>query len=74
MPRHHTIWDASLQQQVDVPFTSEEETARDAEELRSREVRSTWEVQRQHRQELRGKLADDSITDAELRELIKLVL
>ena len=35
MPRHHTIWDAVQQKQIDVPFTAEEETAKDAEE-------STW--------------------------------
>jgi hypothetical protein len=32
MPRHHTIWDAVQQKQIDVPFTAEEETAKDAEE------------------------------------------
>ena len=32
MPRHHTIWDSSQQKQIDVPFSSEEEAARDAEE------------------------------------------
>ena len=35
MPRHHTIWDASQQKQIDVPFTVEEENARDA-------VESAW--------------------------------
>ena len=32
MPRHHTIWDASQKKQIDVPFTDEEEVARDAVE------------------------------------------
>jgi len=32
MPRYHDLWDAESQQQVRVPFTTEEETARDAEE------------------------------------------
>tara|TARA_R100001086_G_scaffold226925_1_gene145815 strand:+ start:528 stop:827 length:300 start_codon:yes stop_codon:yes gene_type:complete len=32
MPRHHAIWDASQQKQINVPFTAEEETAKDAEE------------------------------------------
>ena len=32
MPRHHTIWDSSQQKQIDVPFTIEEEAARDSEE------------------------------------------
>jgi hypothetical protein len=32
MPRHHTIFNAKTGQQRDVPFTAEEETARDAEE------------------------------------------
>lgn len=34
MPRHHTIWDANLGEQINVPFTAEEETARDLEENR----------------------------------------
>jgi len=32
MPRYHDIWDAKQGKQVRVPFTPEEETARDAEE------------------------------------------
>ena len=32
MPRHHTIFNVGTGQQQDVPFTAEEETARDAEE------------------------------------------
>ena len=32
MPRHHTIWDSVQKKQIDVLFTAEEETARDAEE------------------------------------------
>ena len=36
--RHHTIWDASTQQQIDVPFTEEEEAARDAEEKEDKKV------------------------------------
>lgn len=32
MPRHHTIWDASLKRQINVPLTIEEETFRDDEE------------------------------------------
>jgi len=32
MPRHHTIWDAAQQKQIDIPFTLEEEATRDAEE------------------------------------------
>ena len=32
MPRYHEIWDAELKKQTRVPFTPEEELARDAEE------------------------------------------
>ena len=32
MARYDTRWDAELQRQIDVPFTPEEEAARDAEE------------------------------------------
>jgi hypothetical protein len=32
MPRHHTIWDAAQQKQIDVPFTQAEEDKKDAEE------------------------------------------
>ena len=32
MPRHHTIWDADQQKQIDVPFSQAEEDQKDAEE------------------------------------------
>tara|TARA_R110002110_G_scaffold213605_1_gene426938 strand:+ start:1101 stop:1400 length:300 start_codon:yes stop_codon:yes gene_type:complete len=32
MPRHHTIWDAAQQKQIDVPFSPAEEDQKDAEE------------------------------------------
>ena len=35
MPRHHTIWDASQQKQINVSFTAKEEAARDAEEAQA---------------------------------------
>ena len=38
MPRHHVIWDTEQQAQVVVPFTAEEETARDEEEAAALKV------------------------------------
>ena len=32
MPRNHDIWDAALGEQISIPFTPEEEIARDEEE------------------------------------------
>lgn len=39
MPRYHDIWDAEKKKQVRVPYTPEEETARDAEEARERDAK-----------------------------------
>ena len=53
MPRHHTIWDAAQQKQIDIPFTLEEEATRDAEEAAwasEAPVRAAAEVQRNRRQ------------------------
>ena len=72
MPRHHTLWDSTLGRQVNVPFTAEEEIARDAEE-------AAWLIKRAIRDErkeliagLEIKLNDDSITFDELKELLRL--
>jgi len=86
MPRHHTIsyprqwvvetelepahWQESYQE--DVLFTTEEEVARDAEEVIDR-VRIIDQIQIDERHGvLRAKLADDSITFSELKELMRL--
>ena len=52
MPRHHTIWDAAQQKQIDIPFTLEEEATRDAEAAAwasEASVRAAAEVQRNRR-------------------------
>jgi len=52
MPRHHTNWDAAQQKQIDVPFTLEEEAARNAEEAiwtSEAPARAAEEVQRSRR-------------------------
>lgn len=54
MTRKHTIWDAETQQQIDVPFTPEEETARDIEEaevLEREEQAAATEVNREQARE-----------------------
>ena len=66
MPRRRNI------DGVYIPFTAEEETARDAEEAQA-EIDMATEVERSARQNiLEVKLADDSITFEELKELMRL--
>jgi len=66
MPRMHNI------DGVRVPFTAEEETARDAEETQA-EIDMATEVERSARQKiLDDKLVDDSITFTEMKELMRL--
>ena len=58
--------------QVDVPFTAAEETARDAEEVQA-EIDKTARATIQARITiLDAKLADDSITFDEMKELMRL--
>jgi len=65
MPRMHNI------DGVRVPFTAEEETARDAEETQA-EIDMATEVERSARQKiLDDKLVDDSITFEEMKELMR---
>jgi len=40
MSRHHTIWQAADKRQFDIPFTVEEEKARDIEETRDKKDRA----------------------------------
>ena len=65
MPRMHNI------DGVRVPFTAEEEIARDAEEAQA-EIDMATEVGRSARQKiLDDKLVDDSITFEEMKELMR---
>ena len=86
MPRHHTIghpkswvdstdevpghWEDSYQE--DVPFTPDEELARDEEESQWVIERASIRVAEEHLQSLHDKLAADTITDAEQREMLRL--
>jgi len=72
MPRHHTIWDAATQQQIDVPFTLEEEAARDVEEAKSQEEMAARDVVIARKEVLEAKLKGDTITSAEIREMLRL--
>jgi len=66
MPRRYNI------DGVYISFTAEEEIARDAEEAQA-EIDMATEVERSARQNiLEVKLADDSITFEELKELMRL--
>jgi hypothetical protein len=72
MPRHHVIWSPAQQAQVVVPFTAEEETARDAEEAQA-EIDTAADDERDEKlKALEAKLADDSITFEEMKELMRL--
>ena len=55
-----------------VQFTSEEETAWDAQEVLSTEKQRGQEVKDDRRKELIAKLSDDSITFEEMKELDRL--
>lgn len=71
MPRHHTVWDSLSQSQIEIPFTAEEELARDAEEAQA-EIKATAREERQARQAvLEAKLTDDSLTFEEMKELMR---
>ena len=72
MPRHHVIWNVEQQAQVVVPFTAEEETARDAEEAQAEIDMAARDEQDGTLIALEAKLADDSITFEEMKELMRL--
>jgi len=66
MPRFHNVDGVRIQ------FTSEEETARDAEEAQA-EIDMAARDERQAKIDaLEAKMADDSITFSELKELMRL--
>lgn len=71
MPRYHDIWDATQQAQVRVQFTPEEETAQDAFEVQSRIDHAAAAAEKVLVQQLVDKLAADTITLPELRELAR---
>ena len=72
MPRHHVIWSPEQQAQVVVPFTAEEETARDAEEAQAEIDTAADDERNEKLKALEAKLADDSITFEEMKELMRL--
>ena len=72
MPRHHVIWNVEQQAQVVVPFTAEEETARDAEEAQAEIDMAARDEQDGTLIALEAKLADDSITFEEMKEFMRL--
>jgi len=72
MPRHHTIWDAERQEQIDVEFTAAEEAAQDIADAEDAVRISNRALLASRQTELTARLEDDSITDSELRELLRL--
>ena len=69
MPRHHIVGANGTQTRV--PFTAEEETARDAEEAAWAAGAEARETLAARRTVLNEKLADGSITHTELVELLQ---
>ena len=65
MPRNHKI------NGVEVPFTPEEESERDAQEERWLVKQAARDTKKARRAALRVKLMDDTITDAEIREWLR---
>ena len=82
MPRTHRISYPRLDDEGDVilnefvqevvPFTAEEELARDAEEELAAEKHARRAVIDERTGILQAKLSDDTITDAEIRELMRI--
>jgi len=66
MPRHHNI-DGKI-----VPFTPEEEIERDAEEAQAAIDMAARDELTARQEVLETKLADDSITFEEMKELMRL--
>jgi hypothetical protein len=66
MPRTHRIGNQS------VPFTAAEETARDLEETQMRIERSASVAKEAEKKALEDKLADDTITFAEMKLLMRI--
>jgi hypothetical protein len=66
MPRTHRIGNQN------VPFTAEEETARDLEETQNATATSARIVKEAEKKALEDKLADDTITFSELKVLMRI--
>jgi len=72
MPHKHTVFDVTTQTRTDIPFTDEEEAARDIEEAQVA-IKIAAEQERQDRRKLlEDKLTDDNIIFNELKELMRL--
>jgi len=65
MPRYHNV------NGVQVQFTAEEESERDAQEARWLVKKQARDTKKARRAALRAKLMDDTITDAEIREWLR---
>jgi len=62
MPRKHTIWDSETQTQIDVPFTEEEEKARDREERAAKREHDDNVIAESARQALMERIGSESAT------------
>jgi len=72
MARKHTVWDSQSQTQIDIPFTDAEEIKRDAEEVQAAIDMAVRDERVERQGALAAKLADDSITFEEMKELMRL--
>ena len=68
MPRKHTIWDSETQTQIDVPFTEEEEKARDREERAAKREHDDNVIAESARHALMNRIGSDSAT---LQDVLK---
>ena len=63
-------WQVAYQE--DVAYTPEEESERDAEEVRNEAISAEKKSKRAVRDALHDKLAADTITDVEIREMLRM--
>jgi len=72
MPRIRTVFDVDTQTQTDIPFTAEEEAERDEQEAQEAIYVIQWAEWQAKKDALEAKLANDSITFEEMKELMRL--
>ena len=72
MSRIRTVFDVDTQTQTDIPFTAEEEAERDEQEAQEAIYVIQWAEWQAKKDALEAKLANDSITFDEMKELMRL--
>lgn len=73
MPRNHTVWDSTLQEQVEIPFTAAEEIERDVDEIKTAARQQSRDAAVQAKKSAaisaRNKLKTLGLTDEEIEAL-----